>query len=211
MQREPDNSGRPAGLDAALAEFMRRMDAGEKIDQEKFIASHPALAADLRKFFSHAAALSRMADGPTADFTAPQQMTDDVPLGQSFGRYRIITEIARGGMGIVYTARQTDLDRVVCLKVLHAGGATGDWLVREALTLAKFSHPNIVPIYDAGVIDGRYFYTMEYVEGRTLTQAIDGRPMDPQIAAGVALEIATALPMLMTTVSFIATSSRATC
>jgi DNA/RNA endonuclease YhcR with UshA esterase domain len=197
---------------AIAQELFRRRASGEAVSDDEVFAAHPDLADQLRielqdmyrqgstqaRRPSVGAERSTMQYTPVGRSGHTEQPTaglfnEPVPLGKTIGRYHIIAEIARGGMGIVYTARQIDLDRVVCLKVLHAGGATGDWLVREALVLAKFSHPNIVPIYDAGVIDGRYFYTMEYVEGRTLAQAIDGRPMDPHIAAVVALEIATAL------------------
>jgi serine/threonine protein kinase len=80
-------------------------------------------------------------------------------------RYEVVDEIGRGGMGIVYRARDTQLDRLVALKVIEAGP------VDEARTLARLEHPGLVPVYDSGVLpDGRVFYAMRLVTGQRLDQ-----------------------------------------
>ncbi|MBI4179078.1 serine/threonine protein kinase, partial [bacterium] len=117
--------------------------------------------------------------------------------GTYFGKYRILSELARGGMGIVYTAKQEELDRVVCLKVLLAGEfSTKDQIERffqEARSAAKLSHPNIVPIFDMGEVNGQNYYTMEYIQGRSMDSVIAGRAVDPGITALVTLNVAKGL------------------
>ena len=90
------------------------------------------------------------------------------------GRYEIMKEIARGGMGAVYKARQRDLNRVVALKVLLSGQLASDGekkrFLREAEASAKLKHPNIIPVYDIGEVDGNLYFTMDFVEGQPLSE-----------------------------------------
>ena len=92
-------------------------------------------------------------------------------------RYRLLDRIARGGMGIVYTAHDETLRRRVALKVLDITGSNGDLanrLIREARVLAALEHPGIVPVHDVGTLsDGRVFYTMKFVEGQRLDKYIE--------------------------------------
>ncbi len=92
-------------------------------------------------------------------------------------RYRLLRQVARGGMGIVYVAEDSDLRRRIALKVLEAPGSEGELaerLLREARVLAKLEHPGIVPVHDVGTLaDGRVFYTMKFVEGQQLDQYIE--------------------------------------
>lgn len=87
-------------------------------------------------------------------------------------RYRVVRELGRGGMGVVYLAEDGELGRQVALKVFHLDDvdeALRERLRQEARTLARLEHPNIVPVYDLGTAaDGRLFYTMKYVEGLRL-------------------------------------------
>jgi eukaryotic-like serine/threonine-protein kinase len=102
------------------------------------------------------------------------------------GRYRIEDELGRGGMGIVYKAHDTVLDRTVAFKVLpHALRDNPQALksfLREAKSAAKLNHPNIVTVYDAGEQDGRYYIAMEYVDGTTLKEIVRRRGMIPPTA-----------------------------
>src|SRR5215467_699498 len=87
-------------------------------------------------------------------------------------RYTLLERVARGGMGVVYAARDEKLNRRVALKVLHAPDRSGDLerrLIREAQVLSRLEHPGIVPVHDVGTLqDGRVFYTMKFVEGPRL-------------------------------------------
>ncbi|MEK7467348.1 MAG: protein kinase [Planctomycetota bacterium] len=104
-----------------------------------------------------------------------------------FGRYEILAEIARGGMGIVFRARQTDVNRTVALKVLlHGGLASEDderRFAHEAELSARLSHPNIVAVHDFGREGGRLFFTMEYVEGEPLDRWAKSRPLSERLRA----------------------------
>ncbi|MHC4914206.1 MAG: serine/threonine-protein kinase [Planctomycetota bacterium] len=100
---------------------------------------------------------------------------------QEFGDYRIVEEVARGAMGIVYRAEQRRLGREVALKVMltgeHASEGEVRRFTREAQALARLKHPNIVPIYDIGEVDGRHYFTMDFVEGQTLSQVLSEREL----------------------------------
>jgi serine/threonine protein kinase len=91
--------------------------------------------------------------------------------------YRLLDRVARGGMGVVYTAEDDRLQRRVALKVLDLPGAAGDLanrLIREARVLARLEHPGIVPVHDVGTLaDGRVFYTMKFVEGQRLDEYLE--------------------------------------
>ena len=99
-----------------------------------------------------------------------------VQRGSQPGRYEILGELGRGGMGIVHRARDTVLDRIVAFKVLPDAlkenpQALRNFL-REAKSAAQLNHPNIVTVYDAGEQDGRYYIAMEYVDGTTLKEIL---------------------------------------
>ena len=89
-------------------------------------------------------------------------------------KYRVSSELARGGMGTVYLAEDTELNRQVAIKVLNTPEATPDFrerMIREAQIIARLEHPGIVPVHDVGVLpDGRVFYAMKYVRGRRLDE-----------------------------------------
>src|SRR5882672_1071006 len=98
--------------------------------------------------------------------------------------YRLLDRVARGGMGVVYTAEDERLQRRVALKVLDLPGTAGDLanrLIREARVLARLEHPGIVPVHDVGTLaDGRVFYTMKFVEGRRVRQRARRPPPRPE-------------------------------
>ena len=113
-----------------------------------------------------------------------------------FGDYSLLEEIARGGMGVVYRARQLSVKRVVALKMI-APERTSQPKVTERFRLeaeaaAKLDHPNIVPIYEIGEHDGRHYFTMKLVEGRSLARELSG-PLPPRRAAKWIATIARAL------------------
>src|SRR5881296_1539200 len=116
---------------------------------------------------------------------------------RSFGRYELLAEIARGGMGAVFKARQRQPDRLVALKVILAGELASPKLLErfhtEAEAAASLEHPNIVPIYEVGEHRGYHFLSMRFVEGCTLGQALAGGPMAGRPAAELLAIIALAV------------------
>ena len=118
--------------------------------------------------------------------------------GTSLGVYEVGARIGRGGMGEVYLARDTRLDRPVALKVLPARFAEDERfrerLLRESRLAASLDHPNVVPVYDAGELDGRLFIAMRYVDGLDLKALLrDSAPLAPERAVAIAGQIAEAL------------------
>lgn len=121
-----------------------------------------------------------------ADSRSPGMEVNDLLLG-TFGDYDLLEEIARGGMGVVYKARQRNLDRLVAVKMILAGPLAGKEFVQrfrtEAAAAAVLQHPNIVAIHDVGVHEGRHYFSMDYVQGRNLAQLVNQQPLPAGKAA----------------------------
>jgi serine/threonine protein kinase len=111
--------------------------------------------------------------------------------------YEILSEIGRGGMGVIYKARQEKPRRLVALKMILSGEyASADQRTRfqrEAAAVAKLQHPNIVRIHEVGEHQGRTFLTLEYVEGSNLAQHLKGKPLPPRRAAALLYDLARAV------------------
>ncbi len=123
---------------------------------------------------------------------------DEYDVPEVLGGYRLLGQLGKGGMGAVYKARQISLDRDVALKVMAPRLASNPTFVsrfcREAYAAAQLSHHNVVQIYDFGEDRGRYYFSMEFVDGQSLSVLLEEHgPLDPREAAGYALQAARGL------------------
>ena len=111
--------------------------------------------------------------------------------------YEIISELGRGGMGVVYKARQHRLDRLVALKMILSGEFASkidrDRFREEAVKLARVQHQNIVQIYEVSEYENRPYFAMEYLDGGSLSKEISAQPLTPRIAARLMLALANAM------------------
>lgn len=126
--------------------------------------------------------------------------SDDDPeamLGQQIGPYRILSALGHGGMGSVYLAEDTHLNRKVALKFISSDFVSDNWgkrqLMKEAQAVARLDHPNICAVYDFDEIDGHSFIVMQYIEGQTLADLIQAAPLESDQLINLAQQIVSAL------------------
>jgi serine/threonine-protein kinase len=187
----------------ALDDYLRRLHAGEKVDREAFMKDHPQLASAIRCLD----ALENLAppgeakkSGKPDTFVKRGSTLEEVAFiavfPKTFGNYELLGELGRGGMGVVYKARQQDLDRVVALKMILASHLASPEIVRrfqaEAKASAKLRHSHIVQIHEVGQLQGQDFFTMEYIEGKSLAQRLAEGPIELSAAVRIVSLIARA-------------------
>jgi len=158
-----------ARIGEVLAEYEYRLSQGEKIELEQMLEENPDLAEELKAYFDTANHLHKVVTpAQPAVATSPVQLA-----GSSFGDYELLGELGRGGMGVVYKARQISLNRLVALKMILAGEFASQADVarfhREAEAAASLDHAHIIPIYEIGTHQGHHFFSMKLMEGGSLS------------------------------------------
>jgi len=162
-------------LTAALEDYISAMESGSPPDREQFLEEHADIRAELAACldgldFVHCVAPQLKDDGRGPH--APLHGPDALPLGD----YRILREVGRGGMGVVYEAQQLSLSRRVALKVLPLAAVLDPRRLQrfknESLAAAQLEHPHIVSVYGVGCDRGVHYYAMKFIPGSTLAQVI---------------------------------------
>lgn len=191
-----------------LVEMLERAESGASLDPNEWIGRYPEYEGALREFLAGRSMLPSAPSPPSgeAPTLAPSARSAEGPPGEGpihyFGDFELVAEIARGGMGVVYRARQTSLNRIVALKMILAGEfASDDDVARfraEAEAAANLDHPAIVPIFEIGEFQGRHYFSMKYIDGESLASRI--RRGDPpaercevEAAAALVSEVARAV------------------
>jgi hypothetical protein len=173
---------------------------GQPVSVEELCRDHPELLAEVGR---HVRALEAIARVPNRLPAGAPDSTDDADTAASPAGppqppgYEILSELGRGGMGVVYKARQVGLNRVVALKVIlggpHAGAAESARFRAEAETVAALQHPSIVQVFEVGDAGGCPYLALEYVAGGTLALRLRGTPYAPRDAAELVRTLALAV------------------
>ena len=174
---------------------------GEIIDLEQICRANPDLADELKRLWGTILVTDTAgaaADEGIADTSADEATRwRSIQLPTTIDDFELIEELGRGGMGVVYRARQISLNREVAIKMILRGRlASPSDLKRflaEAAATASLEHPGIVPVYEVGDIDGRPFFSMQLIEGRTLMEKAKGNPLPQRRAARIVSKVARAI------------------
>jgi hypothetical protein len=189
-------------LDLVLTEFLVRQELGEDPDPKQCLGRFPQWAGELSRRFR---TLGLRAGTPPEEETTdgltvrhPREGADTVEYERrpTLGHYELLEEVGRGGMGVVFRARDTRLDRVVAVKMIRSGAlaepAEVDRFHREARAAARIQHPHIVAVYELGDHGGQFFLSMALARGGSLDRHRD-RFREPRAAAGLMEKVARAV------------------
>ena len=213
---------RDAVLVALLERLATEAAAGRPCRLSELMAAHPDLADELRELWGmqqmadalgRSSAQGSSAGKSTSNRNDAQGADGGVQAlgsggvvestegkgasGRRFGDYELLDELGRGGMGVVYKARQVRLDRTVALKMLLrsdlASGPEIERLRNEAAAAAQLDHPHIVPDYEVGEVDDRPYFSMKYIAGTTLSQRLFDGPLSQREAARLMIPVCRAI------------------
>jgi WD40 repeat protein len=214
-ERPSEPTEREQRLRAVLLDYVEAVERGQDPDRAALLARYPEFAAELREFFAGRDQFDRLASplrsasqavrgapgSPGDRSTDPEGSAAGGPASgtpaRSFGDYEVLGELGRGGMGVVYQARQLSLNRLVAVKMIRAGQlATPSelrWFRLEARAAARLDHPHIVPIYEVGEQDGRHYFSMKLIEGNSLEKGLPHFARNHRDAARLLARVARAI------------------
>ncbi len=209
-----------------LGGWLTRFRRGEQFDVAAELPRDPELARELRELWSATVLAERMADSarqrssgnlsPTGAWDSPSAKAtggasshvdqavprpvvrgDEIAVGDCPPEYELLSELGRGGMGVVYRARQRALDREVALKMMlagaHASATDRARFQAEAGAAAQLDHPGIVPVFEVGQWRDLPYFTMQFVPGQTLTQRLADGPLPSREAARIVAQVSRAV------------------
>jgi serine/threonine protein kinase len=160
----------PNPIDQLAEQFAERLRRGERPALSEYVQQYPELADETRELFPTLEMMEQL---------KPTSADDDFSAGQRperIGDYRLLREIGRGGMGVVYEAEQLSLGRHVALKMLSSDSLTNPTYLerfrREAKAVARLHNPNIVPVFGVGENDGVHYYSMQFIRGEGLDKVL---------------------------------------
>ena len=173
---ELENDGQ---FDAIIDEILQQERTGQNPRLEDFERRYPDHAADLREIFSTLLMAERMDNELSrANQLKAQQQQDNFEYPRQIGDFELLHELGRGGMGVVFAARQISLNRMVAIKLLARHLATdakfAERFAREARSAARLQHPHIVAVFSNGSEQGFSYYSMQLVEGKNLAEVLTG-------------------------------------
>lgn len=206
-----------------LDDYLSRLQAGQRPDRAALLREHPELAASLKciealeglvpaaeEQFADSPRPNPLPEGEGNDFAPATEVLESGPrngaeaaaynLPRDFGPYELLEEVGRGGMGVVYKARQKALDRIVAVKMILATHLASPEHIRrfqvEAWAASRVRHSNITQIHDVGQHHGQHYFAMEHVEGESLAQRLAHGPLTFEAAARLVVTVARAVEHL---------------
>jgi WD40 repeat protein/tRNA A-37 threonylcarbamoyl transferase component Bud32 len=217
VQESSGSTDHERQINEIISAYLVAVDAGQMPDRQEWLRRYPEFAAELEAFLADYEHVDRMAQplrpattplmhlppervasgvAATMDFSQPARL----PVGSTIrylGDYELLEEIARGGMGVIYKARQVSLNRVVAVKMILAGQlatqADRDRFHSEAQAAVVLDHPNIVPVFEVGEYEGQHYFSMGYVDGQSLATRLAEGPLPPEEAAELVTTVAEAV------------------
>jgi serine/threonine-protein kinase len=189
----------------ALDEYVARLQAGDQPDHATVLAAHPELTGAVQCLD----ALERLA--PPKTVAPPLPSDGEATLHEAgpasgtvsvreLGKFELLLELGRGGMGVVYKARQQDLDRIVALKMILSSQLQSQDVIKrfrdEARAAAAVSHPNITAVYEAGELLGQPYMAIQFIDGPSLAGRLSRGPLSPEDAARTVAVVAGAVDHL---------------
>ena len=196
MARESAPLDQEEQFHQAIVAYEQARDSGQKTDMQEFLARHAEIGARLAEFLADQEKLEELA--------APlrTRLPEEEPAPE-IRDYQILGELGRGGMGVVYKARQQSGNRTVALKIIRPDRLASlsptqrrkavERFQMEAQAAAQLEHPHIVGVYEVGDIDRSPFYSKRYVEGPSLAALVEKGPLEPRAAARYLEQVARAV------------------